>query len=81
MMIDPVNLQFGGGLPPPHEHPGHPFIGMHAIGQQQGGPSPPAPSPGGLPQLGDAFAEQQQVRFNNPFFNILIRKFFYRCLL
>ena len=62
-MIDPINLQFGGGIPPPPDHPGHPghpFAGIHGIGQQ-GGPSPPAPSPGGLPQLGDGFADQQQV--------------------
>ena len=62
-MMDPNNLQFGGL--PPHDHAGHHFANMHGMGQQhqhhqQSGPSPPAPSPGGLQQLVDGFAEQQQ---------------------
>ena len=60
-MMDPGNLQFGG-LPPPDHHHGHHFPNIHGMGHGgQGGPSPPAPSPGGLQQqLADGFAEQQQ---------------------
>ena len=46
----------------------------------QGGPSTPAPSPGGLHQLGDGFAEQQQQvdrNFNSSFHYIFLDRHFY----